>query len=187
MELKERFTVEVCDITKQETDAIVNAANRVMLGGGGVDGAIHRAAGPKLVRACAEYPADRHGYRVETGGAKITPGFDLKAKFVIHTAGPDALTSEGAADVKNGQPLLRGSYRNSLELAKENGCKSVAFPSISTGIFSYPLDVAAKAATEEIAAFLKANPDMTVKMCVYDPFDSKGIIKAYTEAFEACC
>lgn len=179
-----RVQVEICDITKEKTDAIVNAANRWMLGGGGVDGAIHRAAGPSLLEECKKYPPDENGYRVQTGGAKITRGGDLAAKYVIHTAGPDIRDEECKDDPENGGKLLRASYRNSLEEAKRAGCKSVSFPSISTGIFGYPLDKAAQYAAEEIEGFLAKNPDMSVRMCIYDPFDSEKIATAYEKAFE---
>lgn len=177
--------VAICDITKEKTDAIVNAANRWMLGGGGVDGAIHRAAGPQLLAECKQYPPDENGYRVQTGEAKITGGGNLAAKHVIHTAGPDIRDEEAKDDPENGGKLLRASYRNSLEAAKKAGCKSVSFPSISTGIFGYPLEKAAQFAAEEIEGFLAKNPDMSVRMCIYDPFDSEKIAAAYESAFKA--
>lgn len=202
--------VEECDITKQDTDAIVNAANQWMLGGGGVDGAIHRAAGPALYEECAKYPPDKNGYRVLTGEAKITGAGNLKAKHVIHTPGPDVRSFvDFSADIPKdrfGKPaalpdwdlvseedkkecarLLGNSYRNSLQLAKDNGCKSVAFPSLSTGIFGYPVDEAAKVAAKEIAEFCSKNPEMKVKMCIFDPNPAKSeaIKKAYENAFKA--
>ena len=178
-------SVAICDITKEDADAIVNAANRWMLGGGGVDGAIHRAAGTALLAECKKYPPDENGYRVQTGDAKITDAGDLKAKYVIHTAGPDIRDPESKDDPENGGKLLRSSYRKSLELAKKFGAKSVAFPSISTGIFGYPLEKAAEYAAEEIEAFLAENPEMSVKMCIYDPFDSEKIAAEYERAFKA--
>ena len=180
--LSDRMSVDVCDITKESVDAIVNAANRWMLGGGGVDGAIHRAAGPQLVEECRTYEPDEHGFRVQTGEAKITKGYNLPAKHVIHTAGPDCRDPE-MSDEKEQDRALAGSYRNSLELAKENGLKTVAFPSISTGIFGFPLERAAKIAAKEIKGFLAENPEMSVKMCVFDPFDSNKIKTAYEKAF----
>ena len=117
------------DITTLAVDAIVNAANQVMLGGGGVDGAIHRAAGPELYKACLKVPEVRPGVRCPTGEARITPGFRLPAKYVIHTVGPVY------RDGQHGEPeKLAACYRNSLALAAENGCKSIAFPCISTGV-----------------------------------------------------
>ena len=139
------------DITTLAVDAIVNAANQVMLGGGGVDGAIHRAAGPELYKACLKVPEVRPGVRCPTGEARITPGFKLPAKYVIHTVGPVY------RDGRHGEPeKLAACYRNSLALAAENGCKSIAFPCISTGIYGYPIESAAKIAVREVKAFLAA-------------------------------
>lgn len=137
------------DITTLAVDAIVNAANQVMLGGGGVDGAIHRAAGHELYEACLKVPEVRPGVRCPTGEARITPGFKLSAKFVIHTVGPVY------RDGQHGEPeKLAACYRNSLALAAENGCTSIAFPCISTGIYGYPKEAAAQIAVREVANFL---------------------------------
>ena len=137
------------DITTLAVDAIVNAANQVMLGGGGVDGAIHRAAGRELFEACLKVPEVRLGVRCPTGEARITPGFKLPAKFVIHTVGPVY------RDGQHGEPeKLAACYRNSLALAAENGCRSIAFPCISTGIYGYPIEDAAKIAVREVDLFL---------------------------------
>ena len=130
------------DITTAETDAIVNAANTRMLGGGGVDGAIHRAAGPQLLEACRKVPPDANGRRCPTGEARITPAGNLKAKYVIHTAGPRYYSD------RNPRELLKASYCNCLELALQNNCKSIAFPAISCGIYGYPLEEAAAVAAE---------------------------------------
>ena len=139
------------DITTLAVDAIVNAANQVMLGGGGVDGAIHRAAGPELYEACLKVPEVRPGVRCPTGEARITPGFKLPAKFVIHTVGP--VYRNG----RHGEPeKLAACYRNSLALAAENGCESIAFPCISTGVYGYPIEDAAKIAVREVKEFLSA-------------------------------
>ena len=141
------------DITTLAVDAIVNAANQVMLGGGGVDGAIHRAAGPELYEACLKVPEVRPGVRCPTGEARITPGFRLPAKFVIHTVGPVY------RDGLHGEPeKLAACYRNSLAIAAENGCKSIAFPCISTGIYGYPKEEAAKIAVREVEEFLPRLP-----------------------------
>ena len=137
------------DITTLAVDAIVNAANQVMLGGGGVDGAIHRAAGPELYDACLKVPEVQPDVRCPTGEARITPGFKLPAKFVIHTVGPVY------RDGQHGEPeKLAACYRNSLALAAENGCKSIAFPCISTGVYGYPIEDAAKIAVREVEQFL---------------------------------
>ena len=142
------------DITTLAVDAIVNAANQVMLGGGGVDGAIHRAAGRELYEACLKVPEVRPGVRCPTGEARITPGFKLPAKFVIHTVGPVY------RDGLHGEPeKLAACYRNSLALAAENGCKSIAFPCISTGIYGYPIEDAAKIAVREVEEFLTQRRD----------------------------
>ena len=137
------------DITTLAVDAIVNAANQVMLGGGGVDGAIHDAAGPELYKACLKVQEVSPGVRCPTGEARITPGFRLPAKFVIHTVGPVY------RDGLQGEPeKLAACYRNSLALAAENGCKSIAFPCISTGIYGYPIEEAAKIAVREVRDYL---------------------------------
>lgn len=140
-----RIEVILGDITKQEVDAIVNAANTTLLGGGGVDGAIHRAAGPELVRECSRLDG------CPTGDAKITKGFRLPAKYVIHTVGPVWKGGKSGED-----DLLRNCYRNSLELAKQNDVKTIAFPSISTGAYRFPVSRAAKIALNTVAECVKS-------------------------------
>ena len=140
------------DITKLDVDAIVNAANERMLGGGGVDGAIHRAAGPQLLEACRRVPEVRPGVRCPTGEARLTPGFRLAARYVLHTVGP--VWSGGS----RGEPeLLAACYRNSLAIARDQECRSIAFPAISCGVYGYPIEEAATIAVREVRAFLDAH------------------------------
>ena len=147
-----RLQVVFGDITNLAVDAIVNAANERMLGGGGVDGAIHRAAGPALLDACRAVPEVRPGVRCPTGESRITPGFRLPARHVIHTVGP--VWQGGAA----GEPeLLASCYRSALELAREHRVKSFAFPAISCGVFGYPVERAATVAVSTITASLAAH------------------------------
>ncbi len=142
--IKNRIKVVEGDITKQTVDAIVNAANTALLGGGGVDGAMHRAAGPELLEECRKLGG------CPTGQARITKGYKLPAKWVIHTVGPVW------RDGKHGEDdLLAGCYRNSLALAEQNGVTTIAFPSISTGAYGFPMERAAHVAVTEIKTFLE--------------------------------
>ncbi len=155
------------DITTLAVDAIVNAANELMLGGGGVDGAIHAAAGEELFDACLKVPEVRPGVRCPTGEARITPGFHLPARFVIHAVGPVY------RDGQRGEPeKLAACYRNSLALAAENACRTVAFPCTSTGVYGYPLEDAAKIAVREVNAFLSSHPEMEVTFCCFSKRDA---------------
>ncbi len=137
------------DITKQDTEAIVNAANKSLRGGGGVDGAIHRAGGPKILEECIKIGG------CETGEAVITTGGNLKARYIIHTVGP--IYKDG----KHGEPLLLEScYRNSLKLASSRGIKSIAFPSISTGAYGYPMEKASEIALRIAMDYLNKHTDI---------------------------
>ena len=153
-----RIEVTQGDITKLKVDAIVNAANRTLLGGGGVDGAIHRAAGPELLAECRTLGG------CKTGQAKITKGYRLPAKFVIHTVGP---IWRGGDHGEAAQ--LASCYRSCLTLALENGCRTVAFPSISTGVYHYPLMQAAHVALKAITDFLRLHPQLSVTMVCHSP------------------
>jgi len=159
--VKNLLKIEIikADITKLNVDAIVNAANKSLLGGGGVDGAIHRAAGPKLLEKCKKIGG------CETGEAKITKGYNLPAKFVIHTVGP--VWSGGK---RSESELLASCYITSLQLAQENGVKTLAFPAISCGVYRFPKQEAAKITLREINNFLKQNelPEKVILVCFND-------------------
>lgn len=153
-----KISLQRGDITKLEVDAIVNAANKTLLGGGGVDGAIHRAAGPELLEECRQLNG------CETGNAKITKGYQLPAKFVIHTVGP--VYNGGKY---NEAEKLASCYQRSLEIAVDNNIESVAFPNISTGVYGYPKAEAAQIAIQTVKAFLEThNQPKEVIFCVFD-------------------
>jgi len=158
--LTERISIVQGDITRQAVDAIVNAANSSLLGGGGVDGAIHRAAGPELLTACRTLGG------CPTGQAKITRGYRLPAKWVIHTVGP---IWQGGA--RGEDALLASCYRTSLALAVAHDVRSIAFPAISTGAYGFPLERATKIAVAEVARFLE--DDATIEQAIFVCFDRR--------------
>jgi O-acetyl-ADP-ribose deacetylase (regulator of RNase III) len=159
--MKNKIEIFKGDITKLKVDAIVNAANKSLLGGGGVDGAIHRAAGPKLL----EFNRKLGG--CETGDAKISPGFNLPAKYIIHTVGP--VWNGGNY---NEDKLLENCYHNSLKLSVDNKIKTIAFPAISTGIYGFPLERATKIAIAEVKKFLRTNE--SVEKVIFVCFDERA-------------
>jgi O-acetyl-ADP-ribose deacetylase (regulator of RNase III) len=161
------------DLTRQSVDAIVNAANESLLGGGGVDGATHCAAGPRLLAACRALVEIRPGVRCPTGEARLTAGFELPARFVIHTVGPIWRgSSAGEAE------LLANCYRNALRLAKENAFTSLAFPAISCGVYGYPPEAAARIALAEVRDQADA---LAVTICCF----GERILASYRAAGEA--
>lgn len=167
-----RVTVTVGDLTAERVDAIVNAANATLLGGGGVDGAIHEAGGPRILEECRAIRHTRFPEGLPTGEAVITTGGDLAARHVIHTVGP-VFGAWGGAEAQK----LASCYRRSLEVAKENGCGSVAFPAISTGIYGYPKGEAAAVASEAIAAFLAEDDVLReVRLVFYSPSDARAFL-----------
>ena len=162
------------DITKVTADAIVNAANSSLLGGGGVDGAIHRVGGPKILEACKQIVA-RQG-SCATGEAVVTTAGDLPARLVIHTVGP---VWQGGS--RNEAVLLGNCYKNSLELALENGCRSIAFPNISTGVYGYPKAEAAKIAIDVVSEFLFKRKGMEVIFVCFDEENEQLMAKQLEE------
>jgi O-acetyl-ADP-ribose deacetylase (regulator of RNase III) len=168
--MKEKIAIVQGDITKQAVDAIVNAANTSLLGGGGVDGAIHRAAGPELLEETRKIGG------CPTGETRLSKGYRLPAKWVIHTVGP-----VWAGGHKNEEKLLANCYRNSLKTAVEKGVKTIAFPSISTGAYGFPLDRATEIAFKEIKQFLET--DQGIEKIVFVCFGD-DVLKTYQDIFE---
>ncbi len=166
----------VGDITAADTQAVANAANSMLMGGGGVDGAIHRAAGPKLFEALREIKKELAGGTLPTGQAVITPGFELPAQWVIHCVGP-IFDREG----EQAPALLASCYRSALEICRERGIESVAFPSISTGVYGYPVDAAAPVALGAVRDHLTSTD--RPKLCRFVLFDERTLT-AYRSAAE---
>jgi len=169
-DIKDRIEIVEGDITKQQVDAIVNAANTSLRGGGGVDGAIHRAAGPELLEECIKIGG------CPTGEARVTKGYRLPAKYVIHTVGPIWKGGTSGED-----QLLASCYRNSLKVAAELGVKSIAFPSISTGAYGFPMERATEIALKEVSEFLKK--DEGIEKVVFVCF-GKEAFRIYKEKFK---
>lgn len=168
-----RVVVKFGDITQEETGAIVNAANSTLMGGGGVDGAIHEAAGESLLDECRKIRVEKYPNGLPTGEAVITAGGDLAAKFVIHTVGPIYGSNKG----KDAQ-MLSDCYVNCLRLAAENGIRTISFPSISTGAFCYPKHEAAQVASQAVEDFLSRNSSVEqVFLVFFSQSDAKKFIK----------
>ena len=171
--MKEKMKVILGDITEMDTEAIVNAANRTLLGGGGVDGAIHRKAGPNLLKECRNLDG------CETGKAKITKGYELPAEYVIHTVGPIY-----SGDDKKDSVLLESCYRSAFEVLRNNYIKSISFPSISTGAYRYPLEKACPIAIKTVADELKRSPGVEKILFVCFDRDAEAIYKENMKRFE---
>lgn len=178
--LGNRVLVKVGDITKEPADAIVNAANGTLMGGGGVDGAIHRAGGPEILKQCKEIRAAKFPDGLPTGQAVITSAGRMPAKHVIHTVGP--VYGKGGPEKA---ALLASCYRNSLGLAVDHGLKTIAFPAVSTGIYGYPLDEAAKVSSKAIEEFLGSRGSSLeqVRLVFFSPTDAEAFLtnQAFTK------
>jgi O-acetyl-ADP-ribose deacetylase (regulator of RNase III) len=171
--LNARVMVKIGDITREQVDAIVNAANSTLLGGGGVDGAIHRAGGSQILDECREIRRSQYPDGLPAGEAVITSGGNLPARFVIHTVGPVYGMNRG----KDAE-LLAGCYRNSLRIAVENNLETIAFPAISTGAYSYPRDEAAKISSATIKDFLENNQTIKqVRLVFFSAPDAGKFVK----------
>ena len=171
--LSGRVVVKVGDITKEDVDAVVNAANGTLMGGGGVDGAIHRAGGPEILKECKEIRRLQFPDGLPTGQAVMTTAGKMAAKHVIHTVGP--VYGRGGKDKAE---LLAACYRNSLQLAAETGLKTIAFPAISTGVYGYPLDEAAKVSSTSIETFLGADESIQeVRLVFFSSSDAGTFLK----------
>lgn len=174
--LNGRVVVKVGDITEEDADAIVNAANSLLMGGGGVDGAIHRAGGPEILRECREIRRSQYPDGLPTGQAVITTAGKMAAKHVIHTVGP--VYGRGG---KEKEEQLAACYRNSLGLAEEKGLKTIAFPAISTGVYGYPSDEAARVSSQAIKAFLRSGSSVQeVRLVFFSRGDADNFLKNHS-------
>jgi O-acetyl-ADP-ribose deacetylase (regulator of RNase III) len=174
--LKGRVVVKVGDITKEDVDAIVNAANGSLMGGGGVDGAIHRAGGPDILEECKELRRGKFPDGLPTGQAAITTAGKMAAKYVIHTVGP--VYGRGG---KEKAELLAACYDNSLRLAAQEKLKTIAFPAISTGVYGYPLDEAARVSSEAIEKFLSSDGSIQqVRLVFFSRSDAETFLKHHS-------
>ena len=171
-----RVVVRVGDITKENVDAIVNAANKLLRGGGGVDGAIHMAGGPQIKHECEAIIESAFPHGLPTGEAVITSGGNLKARHVIHTVGPVFGTNDGRDD-----ELLGNAYLNSLKLAAEHSLKTIAFPSISTGVYLFPKDEAAKASSSAIKSFLDGDGSISEVRLIFFKYPDADIFLKHHE------
>jgi O-acetyl-ADP-ribose deacetylase len=168
--------VKVGDITREAVDAIVNAANGTLMGGGGVDGAIHRAGGPEILKECKEIRRVQHPDGLPTGQAVITTAGKMLARHVIHTVGP--VYGRGGRDKA---ALLSACYHNSLKLAADKGLKTIAFPAISTGIYGYPLHEAAQVSSQAIQRFLSSNASFEeIRLVFFSPSDAETFLKNHS-------
>jgi O-acetyl-ADP-ribose deacetylase (regulator of RNase III) len=177
--LNGRVAVKIGDITKEHVDGIVNAANGTLMGGGGVDGAIHRAGGPEILNQCKEIRVKEYPEGLPTGEAVITSAGRMTAKHVIHTVGP--VYGRGGGEKAE---LLASCYKNCLCRAVENGLKTIAFPAVSTGIYGYPLSEAAKVSSQTIEEFLESDGSLEqVRLIFYSPSDAAAFLtsQAFTE------
>ena len=175
------YIISHCDITEQtDVDAIVNAANKWLVGGGGVDGAIHKAAGPLLMQECDKITSDRNGVRCPPGEVRVTQPGRLPIKAIIHAVGPNCQTGYRP---RVHDAILASAWRKALEAVASNGFSSVAFPSISTGIYAFPIKRAAEIASRVVAEFLKEHPDVHIRLCLMGgSSDEKK--RLYDAAFE---
>ena len=174
--LKGRVVIKLGDITKEDAGAIVNAANSSLMGGGGVDGAVHRAGGPEILKECKEIRRDLYPDGLPTGEAVATIGGRMRAKYVIHTVGP--VYGRGG---KEKEDRLAACYRNSLKLAVERGAKTIAFPAISTGVYGYPMEEAARVSSKAVEKFLNSDTSIQeVRLVFFSRNDAEVFLQNHS-------